>query len=429
MDYFSNISYLNSHMFLMLFLYLFTEHRYSKTATRLLCFFSFFLLTATDFLELNLFPGSKTFYVFVTIFQILAAQLTGLLISAKRDGRALFMGLSASNYVVVGGLSASILYIYTKNAPLSLAVSFAIHSSILYILVKNIRDIWLHQCETTYKRNWWELCLIPVFFYCSFSAIAFFPHTIYDNPENILGILCFTITMFVSYVVVIRYLESDSKEKDTYWKNILFQSYITALEHQYNFIKRSEQNLKILRHDMRHYSDMITLLLENEEYDEIKKITSHINHVVDENKIVKYCDNLVVNTLLSQMMQKAKELSISVHPDLTIEKEIPVNDYEFTTVIANLFENSISCVRHLAPEKRYVELKIHCTMDHLLIQIKNEYEGTISFDKNTGLPRSSKGDNHGLGLQSVSSFSDKIGGSFDCFCQNEIFQIVLFAKF
>lgn len=429
MNYFNNLSYMNSHIFLMLFLYLFLTHRYSKAVTRWLCFLSFFLLTVTDFFKLNLFPDSNICYVVVTIFQILVTQLTGLLISAKRDGRALFMGLSSSNYVIVGSISAAILYIYTENAVLALTVSFLIHFLTLYILVKNIRESWLRQCEVTYTKNYWELCLIPVFFYCSFCFIAFFPHTLYENPENILGILCFMITMFVSYVVIIRYLESDSKQKDTYWKNILFQSYIEGLEHQYDLIERSENNLKILRHNMRHYSDMINLLLDTEEYEEIKKITSHINRVVDENKIVKYCDNLVVNTILSQMMQQAEELSVRTHLDLTVSKEIPVNDYEFTTVIANLFENSIFCVKHFVPEKRYVKLKIHCTMDHLLIQIKNEYEKEIIFDKVTGLPKSSRGENHGLGLQNVSSFSEKIGGSFDCFCQDGIFQVVLFSKF
>lgn len=48
MIYFSNVSYLISHLFLMLFLYLFITHRYSKTVTRWICISSFLILTVTD---------------------------------------------------------------------------------------------------------------------------------------------------------------------------------------------------------------------------------------------------------------------------------------------------------------------------------------------------------------------------------------------
>ena len=58
MAYFSNVSYMISHLFLMLFLYLFITHRYSKTATRWICFASFMILTVTDCVKLNLYPDS-----------------------------------------------------------------------------------------------------------------------------------------------------------------------------------------------------------------------------------------------------------------------------------------------------------------------------------------------------------------------------------
>ena len=51
--------------------------------------------------------------------------------------------------------------------------------------------------------------------------IAFFPNTLYEIPENILGIICFMATMFVSYTAVLRYIESESERKDIYWKNII----------------------------------------------------------------------------------------------------------------------------------------------------------------------------------------------------------------
>lgn len=429
MDYFSNISYLISHIFLMLFIYLFITHRYSKAITRLICCSSFLLLCATDVIKLNIFPDSDLCYFAVTIFQILVTQSTGILISKKRNSKVLFMGLSASNYTIIGSVSATILYIYGKNSGLALFGNFTIHIVLLFILYKTLRNTWLKQYENEYTTGWWELCLIPVFFYCSFSCIAFFPYTLYDNPENILGILCMLLTMCVSYIVVLRYIESDSNRKDIYWKNVLFESYIKGLENQYYLVEQSEKKLRILRHDMRHYSNMIRLLLNQGEYEEIGKIMAHINEVMDENKVVKYCRSLIVNTILCEMMERADAFGIDVHLDVLVDEKTPVNDYEFTAVIANLFENAIICVKDFEKERRYIEVKIHCIKEHLLIQMKNEYQGEIHFDSITGLPKSKKGGSHGLGMQSAQAFSDKIGGAIDCFLEDGFFWIILFAKF
>ena len=90
MDYFRSSYYAISHIFLMLFIYLFVTHRYSKEKTIGICFSSFFVLTISDCLKLNMFPDSDICYVVVTILQIFVTQFTGIYISDTRDSRALF---------------------------------------------------------------------------------------------------------------------------------------------------------------------------------------------------------------------------------------------------------------------------------------------------------------------------------------------------
>ncbi|MCM1343481.1 MAG: GHKL domain-containing protein [Muribaculaceae bacterium] len=156
---------------------------------------------------------------------------------------------------------------------------------------------------------------------------------------------------------------------------------------------------------------------------------AHINAVTDENKVTKYCDNIVANTILSSMMEKACLMDIEVRQDVVISKEIPVDNYEFAMVIANLLDNALGCVKDLDQRKKKVNVKIRCCKDRLLIHMKNEYEGELLFDSETGLPRSGRGQNHGFGMQSVRAFSDKIGGSVSCYSEDGMFHIILFARF
>ncbi|MDE6846494.1 MAG: GHKL domain-containing protein [Lachnospiraceae bacterium] len=429
MLYLKDISYMLSHVFFMVFVYLFLVHRYSPKKTLLICFASCFAMNLLDYFKLNLFPHSGLVYFCTTIVQIAIAQFTGLFISKKRDSRVLFISLSASNYVIVGSITASILYILTGSVYLALAGNLLMHLTILLILFCKIGKIFHRFCERDFGRSWWELCLIPVFFFCSFSCLAFFPYTLYEYPENILVSIFLMITMLVSYVVVLRYLDSEAKQVEEYWKNVMFESYIKGLESQNYLVEQSEQNLKILRHDMRHYSMMIDSLLDQGEYNEIRNIAGHINEVVNENKVNRYCENLIVNAILLKIAEQARSLHITLHLEVLIPKQILVNEYEFAMVLANLLENAVFSVKNLASAKKHISAKIHCTSEHLLIDMENECEKEIDFDSITGLPKSKRGEGHGLGMQSVQAFLDKLGGNIECYCENNRFRIILFVKF
>lgn len=428
MIYVKNISYMLSHVFFLVFVYLFMVHRYSRKKTLAVCFLSFLLTTVLNQLKLNLFPGNGLFYFFTTITQIIIAQLTGLLISEKRNGKTLFVGLSASNYVVVGSMIASILYIFTGSITLALAGNLLSHVLILLLLYLKTKNIIFKFCERDLEKGRWEICLIPVCFYCSFSSIAFFPYTLYEHPENILVSIFLMITMLISYVVVLRYLDSETKQVEAYWKNVMFGSYIKGLECQNYLTEKTEQNLKILRHDMRHYSIMIDSLLDQKEYAEIKNITGRINEVINENKVIQYCENRIVNTAFMTVAEQAQSLQIPLHLDVLIPRQITVNEYALAVVLANLLENAVFSTKNAASSEKSIDAKIHCTDKYLLIDVENDCDQEIHFDSTTGLPKSSRGKEHGLGMKSVQAFCDKLGGTIDCYCEKNRFRIILYVK-
>ncbi len=427
--YVKNISYTMSHIFFLVFVYLFTIPRYSKKRTLVICALSFAFTTAMSQLKMIVLPDNALFYFIITIIQIIATQLTGLLISERRNAKTLFVGLSASNYVLVGSIIASILYIFTDDIIVSLTGNLLAHIIILLIFYRKIRTIILRFCERDMEKNGWEICLIPIFFYCAFSSIAFFPYTLYDHPENILVSIFLMITMLVSYVVVIHYLDSETKYVTELWKNAVLKSYAKGLENQNYLVKQSEQNLKVLRHDMRHYSMMIDSLLDQGEYDEIRNITGHIEEVVNDNKIKHYCENLIINIVLMNMAEYAAVFSIALHLDVLIPTHIPVNEYEFALTLANLFENALISAKQAEPAKKYIDAKIHCTEEFLLVDMANECAEEIHFDPITGLPKSRRGKGHGLGMQSVQDFCSEMGGTIDCYCENNRFRIILYVKF
>lgn len=174
---------------------------------------------------------------------------------------------------------------------------------------------------------------------------------------------------------------------------------------------------------------MIDSLAGQGNYEEIQKIAGHISDVADENKVERYCENLIVNTILFKVSEQAKPFQIDLDTDVLVPKDIPVNAYELAMVLANLLENAVCAVKDPEQGKRVIRAKIHCTVAYLLIDLENECEGNIRFDSLTGLPKSGKGAGHGLGMQSVQAFSDKLGGNIECYCEDNRFRLILFVRF
>ncbi len=76
MIYVKNISYMLSHVFFMVFLYLFLIHRYSRRQTIAICVVSCSVMNMLDYFKLDMFSGSKPAYLFTTLVQIAIAQCT-----------------------------------------------------------------------------------------------------------------------------------------------------------------------------------------------------------------------------------------------------------------------------------------------------------------------------------------------------------------
>lgn len=426
---YQNISYIISYTFLMLYFCNFISLRFSKKKSLMICSGAVILTGISEVFMLYVFSESPVAYILISCIQIIITQATALFISKTRDSKAIFTGLSGSNYIMAGGLIGGVVFGCTDSMVLALAINIIVHVTLLVLLITKIQKIYLSFYENKNMKNWWGLCLIPALFYCSFVFLAIFPNSIYDHQENILGVSMLLITMFISYVLVFRYVENETDRNKIYWENKLFESYIQGLESQYEAVEASEYKLRILRHDMRHYLSMINSLLEQNEYQEIQKIIANVQDVADDTKIHKYCENIKVNSIISSLMERAEALEIEIGYSINVPETLSVNDLELASVIANLLENAIHSVKELDKPERKVDMLVRCMDKRLIIEVKNKCGKGVVFNPVTGLPLSSQGKEHGMGLQSVSAFADKIGANFDCYCEGSIFIVRMLANF
>ena len=147
-------------------------------------------------------------------------------------------------------------------------------------------------------------------------------------------------------------------------------------------------------------------------------------------KLMTYCNNVIINSILCGMQKKAEEMNVT----LTILSFVPehqnFNDYELAMLIANLTENAMQAVMDLEEKERVVTLKIkNRKEEQLLLEITNPCYKKIVFSEKSGLPISNQGEGHGYGMISIQEFVKKYNAEFDCYVENQKFIVRILIHF
>ena len=126
---------------------------------------------------------------------------------------------------------------------------------------------------------------------------------------------------------------------------------------------------------------------------------------------VRYCDNMMVNTILTTYIKRANENGISVKISALASRDMLVLPQDLIIVIANLFENAIHATEKLDEEKRSIDISIKESAQRLLVKVENPCRGNMTFDESQ----------YGIGIRSVIATTNKYDGMYDFSAEDGIF--------
>lgn len=193
----------------------------------------------------------------------------------------------------------------------------------------------------------------------------------------------------------------------------LYRQQVAALENQYEVIRQSEEKVRMLRHDLRHYNRLVAEHVKMGQTEAAMAVLEDAEQILWESQVKRYCENITVNAILTSYLERAEADNIDVSVRLDIPARLPVQATELSVMLANGLENAMEACRKL-PEgtKRRIWLKVRCMDERLAIELSNTCGEPPEFDRN-GLPVSSKGEGHGIGTRSIAGFVQRYGGMLD----------------
>jgi len=215
----------------------------------------------------------------------------------------------------------------------------------------------------------------------------------------ITGVYLTSIMIF--YLIIIHYHQTFVENSNL----ILMKGQVQSIQDQYKLREMKDEEVKILRHDMKHILIAVSTLIKNNKNDEALDFINNYVNTIDSTKGKVYCNDSIINSILDYYFNKAEQddvvLNIKVN---NIEDALKVPPYETAVLISNCLDNAIKAANKLK-NNRIVDFKFWNNDGRLILQCKNNYDGIILIDKDGRPTNLAKG--HGLGSDSIELFAKK----------------------
>lgn len=424
MEAYMFVEYRISMIFLLLFILAFTPLRYGKDKTIAVIGICFVTTGIGDWIQFFVYPTTMATLI-VTVVQIVIVQATAIILCKYRDGRALFTGISAAAYVLMGNVMCSTAYILSRSFAAGILVASVVHTLCLSILLYTVRDAYLEELQAR-KKGFGMLCIVPALFYGIVAALAVWPMNIYENPGNSVAIVLVLILMITTYMMIIKMFSRQRIENEALLSKEFLDTYTKRLQHEIAAVKEQEEKAAILMHDMRHRVAMLLSYLDKGDMQSLRQILEETGVQLDTSKEEKFCENLAINGIVSYCKGIAVKNKVRFYAKLDVPYDFHSNEFEYATVISNLLENAVQAASMVPKEEEpFVKIVIRRFKGQEILEISNSFAGKCEFCEETGLPVSNKGENHGYGLRSVKAFAKKTDAIFDYSVVNQVFIVRL----
>lgn len=367
-------------------------------------------------------PGKFELWSFLAVF-IPESILIG--IKSKKH----FFSLVTAFFNVL--LSIFFIYtVYNGFAPFvtdKLLLRFIMYVSITPVMYFYLINVYkkLHNWIEEYLNQYMGLLLL---FGVTIIVEMIVYRLLLDTTElRVLRLEIFGVAIMSIYYISILgfyiFTQVQAKKNEENNEKLILENQINTILAQYKTREAKEQELKILRHDMKHILITISSLLKQKKYDDALRFISGYVNIIEKTSTKQYCKDPIIDTLLGFYNHQCKENNINFAIKINnIEDVLSIPNHEIGVLISNCLDNAINASIKIK-ENRSIQFLFWNNNGRLVLRIKNSFNGQIEFDKSN--KPTTKKRNHGLGTKSIQTFVNKYNLILDYKVTEKEFEIII----
>lgn len=180
---------------------------------------------------------------------------------------------------------------------------------------------------------------------------------------------------------------------------------------QYSSIRNNIEQMKQIRHDLRHHIRVMERMLEEGNLENARNYLKEYEANIPEGTKIKFCENLSLNALLEYYYGITREKNIEVCFDVVELVDCNIGDIDLNILLGNALENAIEASENVASENRRVTLRAKKKAGSVFITIDNYFDGEIRNKHGTLLSKKRGYKESGYGNVSMDAVVEKYQGT------------------
>ena len=244
-----------------------------------------------------------------------------------------------------------------------------------------------------------------------------------EQKLMLLCVSCIWLMCLIMYFVV----QQMSKDNQTKLEYELMKEKEKYSKESMEIIKRSNEELREFKHDLKNYLLPLQEAMETMPQSEMVKVWEKINQKIEDVQTLIQTGNSYVDSMINTKITLARSEKVDVKCTILSKME-GIDDLEFCSVFGNLMDNAIEAERKVT-EKKEIIIFVEEKMGYLQLEIQNKIEKSV-LNENSSLNTTKKDtSSHGIGHKSIKRTMQKVGGALkyyetgDLFCAEAVFPI------
>lgn len=249
------------------------------------------------------------------------------------------------------------------------------------------------------------------------------------NSENATAeITYFTLACIIicviSDILCYRGLIQNSQLYETKMRNEQLEYERSTQYRYYEKINELQHEIMKYRHD---FNNVLTTAMNLYTYPDTaekgKEMLDELSRKNQSNKMPFYCANNIVNAILWDKSNTAKELGVTLDCDASLSNDIPIDDVDLCCLIVNMLDNAIRGAK-AAENDKSIGIKIKEENGRIYISVSN-YADMPDFESTEKLPSTKANKNHGYGTEIIRNIVQKYDGDVLFTCKDRKFSTAL----
>lgn len=247
--------------------------------------------------------------------------------------------------------------------------------------------------------------ITPVVYYIFDYASEIYTNLWASHIQVAAEFLSFFLSITFLIFCLVYYREYEQKT-DSERKEKMIQLIVEEQKKELEAVKRSEHEIRLLRHDLRFFLLNLSMCIENEDKATAKKMISSFIDSIETTTLNTYCQNPTLNYIISAFAERCRKLQFELVCQIDVA-DVACDEIMLSTIISNGLDNAINAQELIPVQERKIYLMLKNANGKLLLSIKNTMKEKPVFVND--MPISTK-NGHGYGTQSITYLTERLGG-------------------